>query len=188
MGNLNCTRCCQGAEIKQEFDLKSSVNPTQITLYSHIRETQCSEQTQNLQKEILSIQSLWRRFLSYKEYKKLKANSELSQYFPKVDVYETLTAKIPERVQIMTYEYKTRCVYTGEWFGGFRHGFGECRWPDGCLYKGEWKWGFPFGKGTFVYFDNETYDGNWINPYANSKNRSILEDVVLGKRDGFGNF
>lgn len=188
MGNLNCSRCCQGSELKQEFDLKSSVNDNKITVFSHIRDTQCSEPTQNLQKEVVLIQSNWRKFVSAREYKKLKANAEICQYFPEVDVWETLKPRVPLKKQVTTYVYASGCVYSGEWLGGFRHGMGECKWPDGCSYKGQWRYGFPCGQGTFVYSDNETYFNNWINPYAGSKNRSILDDLLQGKRDGYGIF
>ena len=47
-------------------------------------------------------------------------------------------------------------------------------------------YGYPCGQGEFAYKDNEIFQGNWINQYANIKNRSFLNDILQGKRDGYG--
>jgi hypothetical protein len=47
-------------------------------------------------------------------------------------------------------------VYTGEWKGGFRDGFGVQVWPDSARYEGEWQENRAHGKGKFVHVD-ETF-------------------------------
>ena len=34
------------------------------------------------------------------------------------------------------YKFKNGAVYNGEWLGGFRHGKGQMKWPDGAMYEG----------------------------------------------------
>jgi hypothetical protein len=40
--------------------------------------------------------------------------------------------------EVRKYTYKSGAVYSGEWWGGFRHGVGRMRWGDGATYDGEW--------------------------------------------------
>lgn len=116
----------------------------------------------------------------------MKADLHLPEYFSKSDQYETLqTSQLTTKDD--EYRYASGCIYKGDWLGGFRHGKGECTWPDGSHYNGNWSYGFPYGQGTFKYKDSEVFTGNWVNPYAHGKNRSYLDDVVQGKRDGYGN-
>jgi hypothetical protein len=116
----------------------------------------------------------------------LRRSAKASKYFPREDIFETLKARRPGKIPAHDYTYSTGCVYQGEWFGGFRHGKGKCSWPDGCIYSGSWQFGFPSGQGDFQFKDGEAFSGNWLNPFATLTNRSCLEDILKGKRDGFG--
>ena len=54
--------------------------------------------------------------------------------------------------------------YEGDFFNGFREGFGKYNYQDGSFYIGQWKNNLRNGKGTF-YYPNGTifYDGFFIN-------------------------
>ncbi len=65
------------------------------------------------------------------------------------------------------YRYKTGAVYTGQWKGGFRSGYGEIKWPDGATYKGGWKDNRAHGRGKFVHVDGDVYEGEWAYDKAN---------------------
>ena len=143
--------------------------------------------TASFVKQVILIQAFWRRCRAAEEWTKLKGVLRKSVYFCDEEVFETLSQQAPEVAGNFFYEYSTGTVYDGEWWGGFRHGQGECRWIDGSKYVGNWSYNYPFGPGTFIYKDGETYTGLWVNPYASLKNRSFLEDIVQGKRDGYRN-
>ncbi len=187
MGNLNCSRCCQGSELKQELDLKSSVTSTQIAILSVNRDTQCTESTQYKFRPVILIQSQWRRFLSIRQLERLRNECVESDYFTEQDLKETICNRRVGGKDVKEYQYSSGCVYEGEWLGGFRHGQGECTWPDGSHYTGKWQFGYPCGVGSFTHKDGEVFNGNWVNPLADAKNRSFLEDIVQGRRDGYGN-
>ena len=72
-------------------------------------------------------------------YKKLNAK----KYFTDEEAKETLKGIFnPDPLTVYKkYEYKSKAVYTGEWKGGFRHGKGVMRWPDGATFDGEWRFG-----------------------------------------------
>lgn len=53
------------------------------------------------------------------------------------------------------YLYKTGAKYTGEWLGGFRHGFGTMEWPDGASYQGQWLQGKAEGYGRFLHVNGD---------------------------------
>lgn len=188
MGNLNCARCCQGSELKQDIDLKISVMTNQINALSLNRETHSTEATNSLCKPVIKIQSFWRKSIAQLNYVKLKEKATKSEYFCDEEIFETVSNERVSGPGEFSYMYVTGTCYSGMWLGGFRHGQGECQWPDGSKYKGNWNFGYPFGQGVFVYKDGETFTGLWLHPYATIKNRSFLEDIIQGKRDGYGNF
>merc|ERR1719443_511452 len=45
--------------------------------------------------------------------------------------------------------FASGAVYTGQWRGPHRHGFGRQMWQDGALYEGEWKDNQADGAGRF---------------------------------------
>merc|ERR1712157_80860 len=52
---------------------------------------------------------------------------------------------------------KTGAIFTGQWKGGFRDGFGEQTWNDGAKYSGEWRENRAHGKGRFIHVDGDIY-------------------------------
>ena len=40
------------------------------------------------------------------------------------------------KIEKRKYGYKDGAEYDGQWLGGFRHGKGIMKWPDGALYNG----------------------------------------------------
>ena len=68
------------------------------------------------------------------------------KYFLDEEFHETLSNKKiynPSfKIIKKDYVYKTTgSKYSGEWLGGFRHGFGIMQWPDGAKYEGQWELG-----------------------------------------------
>lgn len=56
-------------------------------------------------------------------------------------------------------KFKNGVIYSGEWKGDFRHGYGIQVWPDGAKYEGQWENGKASGKGMFVHVDGDVYNG-----------------------------
>lgn len=66
------------------------------------------------------------------------------------------------------YTYKcSGAVYTGEWLGNLRHGYGTMQWQDGSSYYGQWSLGKAHGYGKFVYANGDMYTGRWRNDKTN---------------------
>ena len=75
-----------------------------------------------------------------------------SKYFTRAEASETINkgAKYQgdnKRQSRSAYTYMSGAVYTGEWLGGFRDGFGTMIWKDGATYKGDWKLNKACGNG-----------------------------------------
>lgn len=145
-----------------------------------------TEVTASIQRPVIKIQAFWRKCVAEWNYGKMREMGGKSQYFADDEIFETLSAQKISGSEEFSYLYTTGTSYKGQWLGGFRHGFGECLWPDGSKYTGTWSFGYPFSQGTFIYKDGETFTGLWLHPYATIKNRSFLEDIIQGKRDGYG--
>ena len=121
---------------------------------------------------IIKLQAFWRghtarRLISLMKAKQLGS----SKYFTQEEAKETITKnkynpKQP-REKRPAYVFKTGAVYTGEWKGGFRDGFGEQVWTDSAQYLGEWRENRAHGKGRFIHVDGDIYDGYWANDKAN---------------------
>ena len=54
-------------------------------------------------------------------------------------------------------------VYTGEWLGSLRDGFGTQQWPDGSRYEGYYKLDRACGYGKLYHADGDVYEGEWAN-------------------------
>lgn len=54
-------------------------------------------------------------------------------------------------------------IYTGEWVGNARDGFGVQQWPDGSRYEGYYKQDRATGYGKLYHADGDTYEGDWLN-------------------------
>jgi len=64
----------------------------------------------------------------------------------------TLEARAP-------YVFKTGAVYTGQWSGDARHGFGTQCWPNGTVYEGEWRHNNADGRGRLAHSKGDVYVG-----------------------------
>ena len=52
-----------------------------------------------------------------------------------------------------------RCLFSGEWRAGKKHGRGAQNWSDGELYEGEWKAGKEDGRGVYQFASGDVYEG-----------------------------
>lgn len=96
-----------------------------------------------------------------------------SKYFTYEESKETVTKNKYDpnarREKRPPYVFKTGAVYTGEWRGGFRDGWGEQTWPDGARFVGHWKENRAHGIGKFSHVDGDVYEGEWANDKANGR-------------------
>lgn len=124
-------------------------------------------------KEIIRLQAAFRGYQARKYISLLRSkNIGSSKYFTYEESKETISSKKAfnpdqRRERRAPYTFKSGAVYSGEWKGGFRDGFGEQQWPDGARYEGEWRENRAHGKGQFVHVDGDVYDGQWANDKAN---------------------
>lgn len=61
-------------------------------------------------------------------------------------------------------EYKFRCtggIYSGQWLGKARHGFGREVWRDGVVFEGQWASDCIHGSGRVSYPNGDSYVGEW---------------------------
>jgi hypothetical protein len=180
MGNLNILPCLCPEDLKPGLDMKGSVRATQMTLYT-TKETLYTEPIQN-NVSITSIQAIWRGYIQRKHYQYSRKLSYSSSFFPKLDIFETLTGNTVGETKIHEYTYASGTFYTGEWLGGFRNGKGKAIWPDGSTYEGSWSYGYPFGEGIFIHSDGGSFNGKWKNPIF-----SICESFEKAFADGYRN-
>ena len=125
------------------------------------------------------------------------------RYFMKVEALETVSNErkfdpSAEKQVLPTYTYKTGSRYTGEWLGGFRHGYGTMEWEDGAAYQGQWQQGKAHGYGRFIHVNGDQYIGEWRDDKFNgwgvyhkkdekSEGPVVLEGSFKGyKLQGFG--
>jgi MORN repeat len=116
-------------------------------------------------------------------------------YFSRPEILETLSKKVGMaqfRQKKKPYSYASGAVYTGQWCGGFRDGFGTMKWPDGASYEGNWSYSRPYGFGTFSHVDGDVYEGEWkivfVSPkdtFGSGGNLNRWKDMVS---DGYRNF
>jgi hypothetical protein len=200
MGNLNCNKCCHATDASE---LKQSVIFPQIvfTPYPGIREhtkqsaptTPSTYTSRNFEEAIVYIQSHWKGFTCYRQFRLLRDVLKLNhEYFSREEIYETITpGKILATGAVKrSFTYKSGATYSGQWLGGFRHGKGIMIWSDGSEYVGDWSYGIPAGFGKFIHHDGEFFEGNWSNPYiTHNKNISYLRKSTNFDEvdDGFGN-
>lgn len=59
------------------------------------------------------------------------------------------------------FTFRTHAVYSGQWRGKFRHGFGIQTWPDGASFAGRWEDNKANGPGRFVHADSDVFVGQW---------------------------
>ena len=100
------------------------------------------------------------------------------KYFLEDEFWETLskTKIYDQKAKLEKREYTYKCSgakYSGEWKGGFRHGYGVMKWPDNAVYEGEWNLGRAANLGKFTHIKGEIYDGIWYNDKAQGKGTYI---------------
>jgi hypothetical protein len=64
-------------------------------------------------------------------------------------------------------------VYTGEWRGEMRDGYGMQLWPDGSRYEGDWQNDKANGIGKLYHADGDVYEGMWKDDKAHGKGKYI---------------
>jgi len=182
MGNAaNCCGCDGKDEEKSQVDLSGGHagihTKVQESLNSHHAVTNTGVTKSGVStaemKAIVKLQSLWRGHVSRRLASMLRANQlGSSKYFTQEEARETISGNrtwnpsLP-REKREKYTFKSMAVYTGEWKGGFRDGYGEQVWPDGARYIGEWQENRAHGKGKFIHVDGDIYEGMWANDKAN---------------------
>ena len=78
----------------------------------------------------------------------------------KVDLLWLINGKEPS-LEYKEHTYESNgSIYTGQWFGGFRHGKGKQTFLDGTFYEGQWFFGRAHGTGKFHNTKTgHTYEG-----------------------------
>ena len=79
---------------------------------------------------IIKLQAFWRGYTARRLISLLRSKQlGSSKYFTQEEARETITKNLynpnQPREKRPSYTFKTGAVYTGEWKGGFRDGFGE---------------------------------------------------------------
>jgi hypothetical protein len=82
------------------------------------------------------------------------------------------------------YKHVDGGVYSGEWKGFVKHGFGVYTYPSGSIYSGEWKENVKEGFGTYRYAVGGAYIGGWKN--GNPSGMGIR--VYKSGKSAHGNF
>ena len=98
---------------------------------------------------------------------------ERRKYFTIHEFKETLSSTRVYRErkkEVREYTYiVSGAKYIGDWNGGFRHGHGVMKWPDGAIYEGDWKDNHAHGKGKFTHAVGDIYEGEWVRDKASGK-------------------
>lgn len=91
------------------------------------------------------------------------------------------------------HQFRSGAIYTGQWCGNQRHGFGRQVWPDGAQYEGCWSNSSACGLGRFKFPDGSVYLGHWRGNRFHGLGAHYLADGssyhgqwVHGSRDGVG--
>ena len=200
MGNCanNCSNCMGKEGEHQEFNMTKQEQPNYLQSAPEkelagmgARQFQEDRQLNKLlhskMKYIIKLQAFWRGHTARRLISLLRAKQlGSSKYFTQEEARETISKRLYDpdqpREQRPPYQFKTGAIYTGQWKGGFRDGFGEQTWPDGAKYAGEWRENRAHGKGRFIHVDGDIYDGYWANDKANG--RGIYKHVNGAQYEG----
>jgi len=60
------------------------------------------------------------------------------------------------------FRFQDSGLYSGQWKGKLRHGFGMQRWADGSVYEGQWLANGATGRGRIKHANGDTYIGEWF--------------------------
>ena len=95
-------------------------NPEQYKKLHKIKNSILSFQKRKMFKNMLKKFREEQKIFTYEEYiETLSSNKKYSSF---------------EKKSKEEYKYKSGAVYVGDWFGGFRHGYGVMTWEDGIVY------------------------------------------------------
>lgn len=91
------------------------------------------------------------------------------------------------------HKFKTGSVYSGQWSGNQREGFGTHTWTDGAHYEGLWQSNRAQGLGRFTFPDGSVYLGQWHANHFHGLGAFYLPDGstyrgtwVFGLCEGYG--
>lgn len=173
--SINCNTCCSDA--KPEVEFRNSIfmttkpevtqdNPTTEpeTVTKQVRGGSKIE----IEKSALKIQSIWKAVFVRRQMRRLVRHLvQNHDYFSREEILETLSSKrklASDHAIMPPYRYGSGAIYTGQWLGGFRDGWGTIVYPSGAKYEGYWSFSRPSGEGKFSYPSGENYKGRWKNP------------------------
>jgi len=88
-----------------------------------------------------------------------------------------------------------RKIYTGEWHGSKKHGFGIQYLKDGSIYEGMFRQNLRHGEGAMSYANGDVYIGNWVNDEKSGAGKLIAANgnIYTGtwlqdKKEGRGEY
>jgi len=87
-------------------------------------------------------------------------DEELCHFELELKELAQLSTNLPEGRR-PPHRFSSRSVYTGQWRGNARHGYGSQTWPDGAVYEGRWVENSAEGPGKFSFVDGDIYIGQW---------------------------
>ena len=135
MGNQSCNtcNCAQLFEKKNELDLKNLANSNGKLGYEEKSQKSSRKVNREINYDIIKpfvpkIKALWLGYTARKSIVHLKRQTKPNHnYFSYGELFETLSNKVtmPEfRQKKKAFKYSSGGIYTGQWCGGFRDGFG----------------------------------------------------------------
>jgi len=90
--------------------------------------------------------------------------------------FEGDPAQLDEKKEVV---FKNGAVYTGQWLGSEKHGFGVQVWPDGARYEGQWEHNKAHGKGKFWHVDGDVFEGMLIVLICSKGNGRMTRPMVM---------
>jgi hypothetical protein len=152
------------ASVHESLHLRESIEPEIVT--KPVKGRSKAEATS----AAVKLQSFWRAVLVRRIAKRLARHLvQNHEFFTRAEVLETLSNKrklASFRSIQPPYTFTSGAVYTGQWLGGFRDGWGKIAYSSGATYEGYWSFSRPHGEGTFSFPRGETYKGRWKNPLS----------------------
>jgi len=89
--------------------------------------------------------------------------------------------------------FSSGSIYTGQWQGRQRHGFGMQTWRDGTCYEGQWVNNLAEGQGSFTHSNGDRYVGCWrgnvahgFGTFRNKKGMTYRGTWTNDVQDGHG--
>jgi hypothetical protein len=175
---VTCSSCCSDARPEVEF--RTSIFSTvkqeaaQDSVEPEIVTKQVKGRTQTeVEHATVKLQTVWKGVLVRRLVKRLARHLvQNHDFFSRDEVLATLSnsRKLASAHEIMPpYRYASGAIYTGQWLGGFRDGWGTIEYSSGAKYEGYWSFSRPNGEGKFSYPNGQNYKGKWRNPLSQGK-------------------